>query len=107
MNRRAARRQAPAQQQSKQPRAQLRTGQRSQTAAARKAAAERRPRGFRAILYPEWLRNIVAELRKVTWPTRQETQNLTVVVVTVAIAIGIVLGVFDFVFSWVIERTLL
>lgn len=49
----------------------------------------------------------MGELRKVTWPTRQETVNLTIVVVVVAVAIGFLLGGIDMLFNWVISNTLL
>lgn len=56
---------------------------------------------------PQWFRDVMSELRKVTWPTRQETINLTIVVLVVAAALGIFLGGLDFVFNWIIENTLL
>ena len=40
-----------------------------------------------------------AELRRVTWPTRQETVRLTIMVVAVAGAVGIFLGIIDVAFS--------
>jgi preprotein translocase subunit SecE len=49
----------------------------------------------------------MSELRKVTWPTRQETINLTIVVLVVAAALGLFLGGLDYVFNWFLERTLL
>jgi preprotein translocase subunit SecE len=36
-----------------------------------------------------------AELKKVTWPTRQETMNLTVAVIAMTVAVAIFLGVID------------
>jgi len=50
---------------------------------------------------------IIAELRKVVWPTRQETANLTVVVLVVSIAVGIFLGGIVFGLNRVVEETLL
>lgn len=40
-----------------------------------------------------------AELRKVTWPTRDETRNLTGIIVTVTIAMAAFLGILDYVFQ--------
>jgi preprotein translocase subunit SecE len=40
-----------------------------------------------------------AELRKVSWPSREEAINLTVIVMTVTIAMATFLGVVDFLFS--------
>ena len=63
-------------------------------------------RGFR-IKVPSFLEDVFAELRKVTWPTRQETAYLTMVVIIVAVAAGIVLGLVDVVFNWLIDKALL
>ena len=62
--------------------------------------------GLRGIMSPQWFRDVMSELRKVTWPTRQETINLTIVVLVVAAALGIFLGGLDYVFNWIIENTL-
>ncbi len=42
---------------------------------------------------------VVSELRRVTWPTRQETMRLSLMVVAVAATIGLFLGLVDIVFS--------
>jgi preprotein translocase subunit SecE len=44
--------------------------------------------------------SIVSELKKVTWPTREETRNLTIVVIGISVALGLFLGGIDFVLSW-------
>ena len=49
---------------------------------------------------------IWSELRKVTWPTREETAYLTMVVIIVAVAVGIVLGGIDILFNWIVDRLL-
>jgi len=67
----------------------------------------RQRRGFLAFLRPRWVEDIISELRKVTWPTRQDTVNLTIVVVVVSLAVGFALGGIDLLFSWIIENTLL
>jgi preprotein translocase subunit SecE len=51
--------------------------------------------------------DIIAELRKVTWPTRQEVFHLTTVVLVVSAIIGVLLGFADIGFSWVVEQTIL
>jgi preprotein translocase subunit SecE len=40
-----------------------------------------------------------AEIRKVTWPTRQEATNLTLIVLAVTVAMAIFLGAVDYVFA--------
>ena len=42
-----------------------------------------------------------AELKKVTWPTRQEALNLTLIVVTFTIFMAALLGIIDYIFAWV------
>ncbi len=42
---------------------------------------------------------IVSELRRVTWPTYEETFRLSVMVIAVAAAVGVFLGVVDLGFS--------
>ncbi len=100
MSRRAAKRQGP-----KQP---AKAGRAARPAAAAATTGRRGggSRGFRGLFYPDWARNIISELRKVIWPSREETQNLTLVVIVVAVTIGIFLGVIDFAFSWIVEQTL-
>jgi preprotein translocase subunit SecE len=44
---------------------------------------------------------VTGELRKVTWPTRQETFNSTIVVIVTTIVAALFLGVFDGIWSWV------
>lgn len=57
------------------------------------AQAARRAMGFRAF------GEIISELRRVTWPSRQETFRLSLMVIGVATAVGVFLGAVDFAFS--------
>lgn len=57
------------------------------------AQAARRAMGFRAF------GEIISELRRVTWPSRQETFRLSLMVIGVATAVGVFLGTVDFAFS--------
>jgi preprotein translocase subunit SecE len=47
--------------------------------------------------------NIIAELRKVVWPTRNETIYLTVLVLIVAGVVGMMLGAIDYGFSYLVD----
>ena len=60
-----------------------------------------------SLLKPRWALDIIRELRKVTWPTRRETANLTGVVIIVSLALGVLLGGADLLFGWLVEQTLL
>lgn len=46
----------------------------------------------------KFVREVIAELKKVTWPTRQETIKLTVVVIAISIAVGLYIGALDALF---------
>ena len=41
----------------------------------------------------------IGELRKVSWPTRKEATNLTIVVLVVTLSMSALLGFLDFIFS--------
>ena len=43
--------------------------------------------------------DVFSELRKVTWPTRQEASRLTVLVIALAAVMGVFLGGFDWLFA--------
>ena len=45
-----------------------------------------------------------SELKKVSWPTREQTRNLTVLVFAVSLAVGLYITIFDFVFSQAVAR---
>lgn len=53
-----------------------------------------------------FFQDVISELKKVVWPTRQVTVRLSVVVVVVSAAIGVLLGAFDWAFSQVMQRFL-
>jgi preprotein translocase subunit SecE len=47
----------------------------------------------------KYFKDTRAELRKVTWPTREEATNLTVVVLAVTFSMALILGAVDFIFA--------
>ena len=46
-----------------------------------------------------FLRQVVAELRKVIWPTRSELVNYTIVVIVFVVIMAAILALYDFVFA--------
>ncbi len=77
--------------------------QQTQAPAPRKdsrTAASANEKPGRLAKLQEQLRNIRSELQKVTWPTRDETRNLTVVVLGLTGAVGISLYFLDTLLSW-------
>jgi len=47
----------------------------------------------------QYLRDTRAELRKVHWPTRQEAENLTKIVLAVTVSMAVLMGLLDYLFS--------
>lgn len=47
----------------------------------------------------QFFRETVAELRRVVWPTREQTTRLTILVIIISIFVGILLGVVDMAFG--------
>ena len=45
-----------------------------------------------------------SELKKVTWPTREQTRNLTVLVFVISAVVGAYIAVFDALFTWVVGQ---
>jgi len=52
----------------------------------------------------KYIRESIAELKKVTWPTKKETTNYTLLVIGISLAIATFIGVIDFIFSLGIEQ---
>jgi preprotein translocase subunit SecE len=54
----------------------------------------------------EFVREVIAEFRKVTWPSRQELINSTVVVIAVTVVVALFLGSVDIVLAKIVEAIL-
>lgn len=61
----------------------------------------------RQLIPVQGVRDVVSELKKVTWPTREQAVNLTGVVIVVSVAVGLLLGGADFIFYWLVNSVLL
>lgn len=64
-----------------------------------KAADKDREKPKQPNAIARWWRETIGELRKVSWPTTQETWRLTYIVLLVMLAMSVTLGLLDFVFS--------
>jgi preprotein translocase subunit SecE len=51
-----------------------------------------------------FLNEVKVELKKVTWPTRQETINYTLTVVLISLGVAFFLGFGDLLFSWLVNK---
>lgn len=54
-----------------------------------------------------FLKEARIELKKVTWPTRQDTIRSTISVIIVSAAIALFLGILDFLFQFVLDTFVL
>jgi preprotein translocase subunit SecE len=54
----------------------------------------------------DFLKDVRLELRKVSWPTRQETVKLTGVVILISVALAAFLGLLDFGFLTLLNKLL-
>ena len=45
----------------------------------------------------------IEEMKKVTWPTKKETYNYTLLVIGISLAVAIFLGALDYIFSFLLE----
>ncbi len=54
----------------------------------------------------EFVREVVAEFRKVAWPSRQELINSTVVAIAVTVVVSVFLGAVDVALARIVERIL-
>jgi preprotein translocase subunit SecE len=53
-----------------------------------------------------YLKETRAELRRVTWPTREQAINLTLIVLAVTIAMAVFLGACDLLFATIMQAIL-
>lgn len=63
------------------------------------AKAEKKSARKKQNFVTRYFRETIGELRKVTWPTRQEATSLTIVVLIVIALMSAFLGVLDFIYS--------
>ncbi len=50
-----------------------------------------------------YIGEVISELKKVSWPTREEARRLTIMVIIIAGAIGLFLGIVDYGFTHLVE----
>ena len=54
----------------------------------------------------QYIKGSIEEMKKVTWPTKKETQNFTLLVIGVSLGVALFLGALDFIFTWGLEQLL-
>ncbi|MFA6514004.1 MAG: preprotein translocase subunit SecE [Patescibacteria group bacterium] len=46
-----------------------------------------------------YIKASITEMKKVTWPTKKETYNYTILVIGISLAVAAFLGALDYIFS--------
>lgn len=54
-----------------------------------------------------FLKEVAVELKKVHWPSKKETLNYTLIVVGFSAAVAIILGGFDLLFTYLVNKFVL
>ena len=52
----------------------------------------------------DYLKGSVEEMKKVTWPTKKEAKNYTLLVIGISLGVAAFLGILDYAFSFGIEK---
>jgi len=51
-----------------------------------------------------YVKSSIEEMKKVTWPTKKETTNYTVLVIALSLGVALFLWLFDLVFNFGLEQ---
>ncbi len=54
-----------------------------------------------------FLKEVQLEMKKVNWPSRQETIKYTLIVIGASVTVAVFLGTLDFIFSALLNRFIL
>ncbi len=54
----------------------------------------------------DYIKNSIRELKKVDWPSKQETIRHTIVVIGVSFGVAIFLGIIDLLLTEIVERVI-
>ncbi len=50
-----------------------------------------------------WVEEVQVEMRRVTWPDREQLRNATIVILIFVMIIAIIIGIMDTTFSWLVR----
>lgn len=50
-----------------------------------------------------YIKSSIEEMKKVTWPTKKETYNYTILVIGISIGVAAFLGALDYIFSYLLQ----
>jgi len=55
----------------------------------------------------DYIKDTKGEMKHVSWPTRKQTINYTILIVIVSVFAAIYLGLFDHLFTFIVDKFLL
>ncbi len=50
-----------------------------------------------------YVKSSFEEMKKVTWPSKKETTEYTMLVIGLSLAVAVFLGTLDYIFNWLLE----
>lgn len=50
-----------------------------------------------------YIRASIEEMKKVTWPTKKETYNYTILIIAISLGMAAFLGILDYIFTKALE----
>ena len=53
-----------------------------------------------------YIKSSIEEMKKVSWPTKKETYNYTVLVIGISLGVAAFLGALDYIFSYLLEAAI-
>lgn len=53
-----------------------------------------------------YIRETKGELKHVSWPTRRQAIAFTAIVIVISVLVSLYLGLFDFIFSFILEQVI-
>lgn len=57
--------------------------------------------------FVNYVKDTKGELKHVSWPTRQQTIIFTIIVILISLFVATYLGLFDFIFTKILEKYIL
>ncbi|MBD3359647.1 MAG: preprotein translocase subunit SecE [Candidatus Buchananbacteria bacterium] len=52
----------------------------------------------------QYIKDSITELKKVTWPTKKETTNYTLLVIGISLAVAAFIGIIDYILALGVEQ---
>lgn len=52
---------------------------------------------------PKFSQEVIEELKRVSWPTKKQTMQLTIIVIAISLTIGLYIGIIDVLLAKILE----